>query len=216
MDEKYDLTIYTFGDKTMLRNCDLSAAELLIKNDNNEYPEFKGKDLTKLLSLKINLAKLSTNNATIVELFNQIQLVPDTVENSCAIITIGGMDMVTGLVESKEGKEIEEFKQKLRHFVEILPIRPVLITNVYDPTFGVDAKNFLHVDTQLGRKNHRAINDAIKEVADEFGHYVDIHTHFLTGNENWLEEYYQLAPIGSSEIRRVMLEAFLQIYPVPE
>jgi len=91
--------------------------------------------------------------------------------------------------------------------VSTLPIRPVLLGTVYDPTFGDDARNFLGIDARLARSNHRRVNDAIHEVAVRHGQLVDLHAHFLTGNPSWLVRTIEASLTEASEIRRAFLRA---------
>jgi acyl-CoA thioesterase-1 len=87
------------------------------------------------------------------------------------------------------------------------PLRPVLLGNVYDPTFGDDAKNFLGVDAKLARANHRRVNEAIAEVALTHGALVDLHAHFLRGEPSWFTHMIEPSLIGASEVRREFLQA---------
>src|SRR5947208_700829 len=66
-----------------------------------------------------------------------------------------------------------------------LPLRPVLMGNVYDPTFGDDARNFLGVEARIARANHRRVNEVIGSLAARHGRLVDLHAHFLRGDASW-------------------------------
>ncbi len=69
-----------------------------------------------------------------------------------ALITIGGNDPVQGLIQDS-GAGIASFANTLDTFVQQLPIRPVVLGNVYDPTFGDDRRNFLWVEPAITRQN---------------------------------------------------------------
>jgi hypothetical protein len=45
------------------------------------------------------------------------------------------------------------FQQQLDAFLHPLPMRPVLLGTVYDPTFGDDSRNFLGIDARVARAN---------------------------------------------------------------
>ena len=105
------------------------------------------------------------------------------------------------------GPGIETFGRILLKFVTELPIRPLFIGNVYDPTLGVDSQNFLGLEPALARRNLRQVNDAIARVAGAHGHLVDLHAHFLTGDLSWFTRIIEPSLRGASEIRRCFLEA---------
>jgi hypothetical protein len=79
------------------------------------------------------------------------------------MLTIGGNDLLRGLITDR-GPGIREFAQTLEAFLKQLPIRPVLVGNVYDPSFGDDSSNFLGVDPKLARENHRRVNSVLAEL----------------------------------------------------
>ena len=81
-----------------------------------------------------------------------------------ALITIGGNDLLRGLIRDS-GAGINTFALSLDTFVQQLPIRPVLLGNVYDPTLGDDQRNFLGIDAAQARKSLQRINTAIEEIA---------------------------------------------------
>ena len=86
-----------------------------------------------------------------------------------------------------------------------LPIRPVLLGTVYDPTLGDDRRNFLGVEPTLARKNLQRINAVIEEIASRYGQVVDLHAHFLTGDPSWFTATIEPSLRGASEIRRAFL-----------
>jgi hypothetical protein len=73
----------------------------------------------------------------------------------------------------------------LDDWLRALPVRPVLVGNVYDPSFGDDRNNFLGVDPALARRNHRRMNAALAELGHRYGAAADLHGHFLTGDTSW-------------------------------
>ena len=86
-----------------------------------------------------------------------------------------------------------------------MPVRPVLLGSVYDPTFGDDARNFLDVAPALARANLRRVNDIVAAFAARHGGLADIHAHFLRGDPSWFTQTIEPSLIGASEVRRVFL-----------
>ena len=121
-----------------------------------------------------------------------------------ALITIGGNDLLRGLIQDT-GEGIAAFANALDEFVQQLPIRPVLLGNVYDPTFGDDSRNFLGVDPAVSRKNLQRVIAVIEKVANRYGHLVDLHAHFLTGDPSWFTATIEPSLRGASEVRRAFL-----------
>lgn len=118
-----------------------------------------------------------------------------------ALITIGGNDLLRGLIQDT-GAGIASFAHALDTFVQQLPIRPVLLGNVYDPTFGDDSRNFLGIDSAIARKNQKRMNAVIQEIASRYGQLVDLHAHFLTGEPSWFTATIEPSLRGASEVRR--------------
>src|SRR3712207_9294822 len=75
--------------------------------------------------------------------------------------------------------------RSLDAFLAALPIRRVLVGNVYDPTFGDDRQNFLGVEPAIARANHRRMNAVLADLGSRYGALVDLHAHFLTGDPFW-------------------------------
>jgi acyl-CoA thioesterase-1 len=121
-----------------------------------------------------------------------------------ALLTIGGNDLLGGLAADADAG-VRRFESALGRFLQALPIRPVLLGTVYDPTFGDDARNFLGVDPRIARANLRRVNDVIGSLAARHGRLVDLHAHFLTGDPSWFTRTIEPSLIGASEVRRAFL-----------
>jgi hypothetical protein len=201
------LTLHTFGDSIL--DCAhynpqrLSPGRLLVKNDDGLFPEFRGRDL--LSRGPARLAHHATDGATVEDLPRQARGL--VVEGpSIAILTIGGNDLLTSLLtDDRTGVDI--FARRLDAFLEALPIRPVLVGNVYDPTFGDDAWNVFGVDPVLGRINHARVNAVLADLGRKYGGVVDIHGHFLTGSPQWYVSTIEPSLVGASEVRRCFEKA---------
>jgi lysophospholipase L1-like esterase len=200
-------TLYTFGDSILdcgrYNTFGVHPGQLLVRNDDALFPEFAGRDLQSRGPAR--LEHRARDGATVAGLPSQAKGVKPGGE-SVALLTIGGNDLLTGLA-ADSGPKVKAFETSLNEFLRNLPIRPVLLGNVYDPTFGDDAKNFLSVDARVARRNHRRVNDIIASLAGRYGRVVDLHAHFLAGNPSWFTRTIEPSLIGASEVRRVFLQA---------
>ena len=123
-----------------------------------------------------------------------------------ALLTVGGNDLLSYLLDD-DGPGIGEFARKLDHFLQWLPIRPILVGSVYDPTFGDDALNVFGVDPKRGRANFRQVNAILADLGKKYGASIDLHAHFLTGDLGWFTRTIEPSLIGASEVRRCFFEA---------
>ncbi|MDP9353290.1 MAG: SGNH/GDSL hydrolase family protein [Chloroflexota bacterium] len=201
------MTIYTFGDSILdcgrYNEYGVTPGELLVSNDDRLFPEFRGRDLSAGGAAR--LVHRAQDGATVEDLPFQSRGL-EVQGDSVALLTIGGNDLLTGLVVD-QGPGVAAFAEALDSFVSALPIRPVLLGNVYDPTFGDDSRNFLGVDPDLARTNHERVNEAIARTAGRYGRLVDLHAHFLTGDPSWFTSTIEPSLIGASEVRRAFLRA---------
>jgi hypothetical protein len=181
----------------------ITPGQLLVRNDDALFPEFRGRDLSS--RGPVRLEHRAQDGATVSDLPDQargIQAQGDAV----ALVTIGGNDLMAGLVVD-QADGVERFASLLAEFLDKLPIRLVLLGNVYDPTFGDDSLNFLGVEPSLARRNHRRVNEALADVASRYGKLVDLHAHFLTGDPSWYTSTIEPSLRGASELRRCFLAA---------
>jgi acyl-CoA thioesterase-1 len=202
-----ELTLYTFGDSILdsgpYNNRGLNPGRLIVRNDDALFPEFTGKDLRSRGPAR--LEHRAVDGATVADLPAQMRsLLPR--ESGIALLTIGGNDLLLGLA-ADTGSGVRRFETALDRFLQRLPIRPVLLGNVYDPTFGDDSRNFLRVDARIARANHGRVNAVIATLAGRYGRLVDLHAHFLRGNPSWYTQTIEPSLVGTSEIRRVFLAA---------
>ena len=202
---RQSLTVYTFGDSIL--DCarynahGVHPGQLLVRNDDALFPEFKGRDLQSRGPAR--LEHRARDGATVDGLPSQApRSVPKG--DAVALLTVGGNDLLRGLAAGN-GEGVRRFEQALDRFLRALPIRPVLIGNVYDPTFGDDANDFTGIDPALARASHRRVNAAIAGVAARHGTLVDLHAHFLTGDPTWYTRTIEPSLRGASEVRRCFL-----------
>jgi hypothetical protein len=107
------------------------------------------------------------------------------------------------------GPGIREFAASLGRFRDDLPIRPVFDRNVFDPTLEDDGRNFLGIDPAQTRGALDRTNNAIASVAARHGTLVDLHAHFVTGEESCFTRTIEPSLIGASEVRRCFLDKIL-------
>src|SRR6185295_8468472 len=126
-------TLYTFGDSILdcahYNDRRVHPGQLLVRNDDRLFPEFKGRDLRS--HGEAQLVHRAVDGATVSSLPDQARGVTPG-ESDIAILTVGGNDLLQGLVADRGGG-IATFLRKLDVFVQRLPIRPVFLGNVYDP-----------------------------------------------------------------------------------
>ena len=199
------LTLYTFGDSIL--DCGrynahgLDPGRLLVRNDDARFPEFRGKDLQSRGPAR--LEHRAVDGATVDDLARQASGLRAS-DPGAALLTIGGNDLLRGLA-GDSGAGMRRFEATLGQFLNALPIRPVLLGSVYDPTFGDDARNFLDVAPALARDNLRRVNDIVASFAAREGGLADLHAHFLRGDPSWFTRTIEPSLIGASEVRRVFL-----------
>lgn len=204
------LTVYTFGDSILdcghYNEHGVHPGGLLVRNDDRLFPEFRGQDLAS--HGPTSLEHRAEDGATVANLPAQARgLKVDG--QSVALLTVGGNDLLSGLIVDT-GAGIPAFAAALDAFLKSMPVRPVLIGNVYDPTFSNDSLNFLGVDPEVARANHRRLNAALAELASRHGELVDLHSHFLTGDPSWYTATIEPSLRGASEIRRCFLRHILK------
>ncbi|MDB5963633.1 MAG: GDSL-like lipase/acylhydrolase [Polaromonas sp.] len=197
----------TFGDSIL--DCGhynphgFDPGRLLVRNDDALFPEFRGKDL--VAKGPARLEHHAVDGSTVSGLAAQARLAKP-IRRGAAILTVGGNDLLRGLA-ADPGPGIQAFAADLEAFLRALPIRPVLMGNVYDPTFGDDARNFLGVAAHVARANHRRVNEVIATLAARYGRLVDLHAHFLRGTPAWFTHTIEPSLLGASEVRRAFSPA---------
>lgn len=199
------LTVYTFGDSIL--DCahynpyGVHPGQLLVRNHDRLFPEFKGRDLQSRGGAKLD--HRARDGARIDGLAMQTRTM-SVARNAVALVTIGGNDLLGGLAGDK-GQGLKAFEATLDAWLRALPIRPVLLGNVYDPTFGDDSQNFLRWEAKTARANLKRMNELLGTLASRYGKLADIHAHFLKGDPSWYVHTIEPSLKGASEVRRVFL-----------
>jgi lysophospholipase L1-like esterase len=201
------VTLYTFGDSILdcgwYNELGINVGQLLVKNHEALFPEFRGQDLST--HYEARLMHRAVDGATVTDLPRQARRI-DGNGRAIAILTIGGNDILQAL---RNPRALATFEDDLARFVGTLPIRPVLLGNVYDPSLGDDANNFLGVPVAPVRAMHARTNASIASVAQQYGQLVDLHAHFLTGDPTWFTRTIEPSLRGASEVRRCFLPVVL-------
>jgi hypothetical protein len=207
------LTIFTFGDSVLdcghYNRYGVSPGELLVRNRDDLFPEFRGQDLSAFGGGR--LEELAQDGGTVNSLPRQLRGVRDP-GKAVALVSVGGNDLLQGLLMDT-GPGFEEFRRKLSAFLTALPIRPVFIANVYDPTMGDDRHNFTGVPVERARGNHRRLNDLIAGLASEHGTLIDLQGHFLRGEASWFTSTIEPSLRGASEVRRCYWRELVKLLP---
>jgi lysophospholipase L1-like esterase len=205
-------TLVTFGDSIL--DCGhynphgVHPGQLIVRNDDRLFPEFRGRDLQSAGGAGARLDHRATDGATVERLPAQAGGLRPPRGPAAALLTIGGNDLLRGLA-ADTGNGLRQFERNLEHFLRNLPLRPVLIGTVYDPTFGDDARNFLGVEARIARRNHERVNAVLRAMAQRYGALADLHAHFLKGDPSWYVHTIEPSLRGASEVRRVFLPLVL-------
>lgn len=203
-------TVYTFGDSILdcarYNEYGVHPGQLIVRNDDVLFPDFKGRDLSS--SAPARLDHRARDGATVDDLARQGRMLEPS-GPSVALVTIGGNDLLIGLAADR-GSGMVRFERSLDTFLRALPVRPVLLGTVFDPTFGNDSRNFLSVDARIARPNLNRVNAIIGELAERHGQLVDVHRHFLGGDPSWFTRTIEPSLRGASEVRAAFLPAVLK------
>jgi GDSL-like Lipase/Acylhydrolase family len=198
-------TLCTFGDSILdcgaYNDHGVSPGQLLVRNDDDLFPEFRGRDLASLGPAR--LVHRARDGSTVDDLPAQASGLSIS-GSAIVLVTVGGNDLLH-CIHRKDELDLKRFSAALGRFLSGLGIRPVLVGNVYDPTMGNNARNILPGNPSHLRAQHQALNEAIAEVAAAHGRLVDLHAHFLAGKPDWFVDFIEPSLVGASEIRRCFL-----------
>jgi len=198
-------TLCTFGDSVLdcarYNERGLDPGQLIGRNDDALFPEFRGRDLSARGPAA--LEHRAQDGARIDALARPANGMR-ALANGAALVSIGGNDLLGGLADD-DGSGIDAWAASLERCVRGLPVLPLVLATVYDPTFGDDRRNFLGVPAAKARRNHARLNEAIRAIAARHGRLADLHAHFLRGNPDWYTRTIEPSLVGASEIRRVFL-----------
>lgn len=198
-------TLVTFGDSILdcarYNEHGVHPGQLLVRNDDRLFPDFRGQDLQALRPAR--LEHRAVDGATVDDLERQVRG-QRVAGDAAVLLTIGGNDLLRGLA-SDRGSGLRAFEARLAAFFAVMPLRPVLVGTVYDPTFGDDSRNFLGVPPAIARANLRRVNDVLRQAGARHGAVVDLQAHFLGGTPDWFTRTIEPSLRGASEVRRAFL-----------
>lgn len=231
--DSMSIDLYPFNDAYAAKktsNQEIGAASLLIKNDDELFPDFKGKDLNSLLP-GIETKNAAFDGATtngLLDSEHASELEAYTDKSTLLTMSIGGNDLLTYLertANQKERQPMAEVEEVLERIVKIvnaientLPKSFLVISNLYDPSDGTG-----HIPNVSGLKDKSDLdwlgymNAFLRNLANKNPDrraLADLHGHFLGHGANAKVEddywYWRASPIepgwrGASEIRRLWL-----------
>jgi acyl-CoA thioesterase-1 len=179
----------------------LTPGQLLVRNDDALFPEFRGQDLASCGPA--HLEHRAVDGATVSGLAAQARGLRAE-EPSLARVTGCGNDLLNALMAGI-APDVDRLMVELGRFLRWLPIRPVLLGYNYAPSFGDDSSHLLGIDPALARPSLRRLNAGLAELGGRYGALVDLHAHFLTGDPSWFVYDIEPSLIGASEVRRCFL-----------
>ena len=203
----------------------LGASSLLVRNDDERWPEFIGRDLGSRWP-RVTVQNLATDAATIGDVFgDQLDQVEETTDEAIVTINVGGNDLLSAY-SSKPRQTLMErivrdicgaYDAMLDATIDKLPRARLVLTTVYDPSDRTGSIPGILEDVgKLPLAHLDVLNAYIREAAAQRDAVLaDVHAHFLgrgataAADERWYWKRSLIEPsaLGASEIRRVWLDA---------
>jgi lysophospholipase L1-like esterase len=198
----------------------LGAAALLHHNDDDRWPEFRGRDLQSL-SPGTEFLNLAEDGAMIDDVATEelARLGRDSDDPDILLtLTAGGNDLLDALaagrgLESAVSLAARRYTDLVETVREELPRATLVLTTVYDPTDGTGRLPGLEGYGPLPLEHLDRFNDRIRELSRAMPGVLlaDVHRHLLGHGMTAAEPdrwYWRRNPIepgarGASEIRRV-------------
>ena len=215
-----DYPIFDLVEQTQQSYKRVGSASLLYRNNDELWPEFKGRDLHAAGFDSIELLAQDGGRMPDV-LGNQLPLASEDAD--LITLTIGGNDLLYLLEKFRSMEEIEseagylhkEYAWMIDRIHLHAPNAIIMCTSIFDPTDGTGllraggAKVPIHLLYEL--------NEAIEKTCGErsFTKFADVRKHFeghgisASDDQRWFWSGSVIEPSarGASEIRRVWLEA---------
>ncbi len=203
----------------------LGATSLLVRNDDERWPEFIGRDLGSRWP-RVTLQNLATDAATIGDVFgDQLDQVEETTEETIVTVTVGGNDLLSAYASKPRPTLMQRivrdicgaYDAMLDAIAGKLPNARLVLTTVYDPSDRSGLIPGILEDVgKLPLAHLATLNSHISEAAARRdGLLADVHAHFIghgasvAPEERWYWKRSLIEPsaLGASEIRRVWLDA---------
>jgi lysophospholipase L1-like esterase len=201
----------------------LGAAALLHSNDDDRWPEFRGRDLARL-HRDVEFLNLAEDGAMIDDVATEelARLGRDSDDPGILLtLTAGGNDLLDALAAGERlDREVRRIERRYTDLVatvlEELPAATLVLTTVYDPTDGTGRLPGLEAAGPLPLEYLDRFNQTMRDLVRESDRILlaDVHQRFLghgvtaPERDRW---YWRRNPIepnarGASEIRRMWLE----------
>lgn len=201
----------------------LGAAALLLANNDDLWPEFKGRDLSTLRP-DLGFLDLASDGAMIPDVDWQLRQLRGE-KPVIMTLTIGGNDLLEALFAARDERKLSSavdricssYEQLLVRIRKEAPAAVLVLTTVYDPTDGTG--RMPGIDGVLPVHYLHSFNDGVRSraAATSNARLADVHQHFLghgvTASADtrwyWSESIIEPSMTGASEIRRMWLEAIM-------
>jgi lysophospholipase L1-like esterase len=202
----------------------LGAAALLHRNEDDRWPECRGRDL-ETLSADVEFLNLAEDGAMIDDVATEelSRLGRDNGDPDILLtLTAGGNDLLDALgagrgLESAVSLAARRYTDLVETVRDELPRARLVLATVYDPTDGTGRLPGLEAYGRLPLEQLDRFNQPIREVSRAMPGVVlaDVHRHFFghgvtaPEQECWYWRHNVIEPNarGASEIRRVWWEA---------
>jgi lysophospholipase L1-like esterase len=202
----------------------LGAAALLHRNDDDRWPEFRGRDL-ETLSPDVGFLNLAEDGAMIDDVATEelARLGRDNEDPGIILtLTAGGNDLLDALgagrqLESAVSLAARRYTDLVETVRDELPGATLVLATVYDPTDGTGRLPGLEAYGRLPLEHLDRFNDQVRQISRAMPSVVlaEVHRHFLGHGvtapepERWYWRRNLIEPNarGASEIRRVWWEA---------
>lgn len=139
-------TVFTFGDSILdcgrYNEYGVHPGQLIVRNNDFLFPEFKGRDLMSQSASMTALPDHRARDGSVVDNLSWQARGIKATGPAVALVTVGGNDLLAGLAADR-GEGIACFQQRLDAFLQALPVRPVLLGTVYDRLSAMTPAIFL-------------------------------------------------------------------------
>ena len=200
----------------------LGAASLLVRNDDERWPDFVGRDLATICP-GIVVDILATDGATIGDVFDaQLSDLRGGDEETVVTLTVGGNDLLSAFAARPRDTLMERIVRDIGGAYDALldaidarlPHARLLMTTIYDPSDRTGViPGVLEEAGQLPLRYLDTLNAHIRSRAltRDNALLADVHAHFLGHGASaepeqrwyWRRSLVEPSALGASEIRRV-------------
>src|SRR5687768_1991633 len=122
-------TIHTLGDSVLdcarYNERGIMPAELLARNDDLLFPEFRGRDLSTLLSRDVRVDHRARDGAVAADLRAQLRGMSVSVQD-LVLLSVGGNDLIAGLLDGDD-RAFSQFGKSVEGVLEELPAASVFV-----------------------------------------------------------------------------------------